>query len=149
VSPELRRLLEEHLSKLHRLIDDHGPVLSQLAAREPTLIEREAIATMLHSFYTGVEFILRGIAVEFDGDVPKSADWHSALLEQMTASTFSRPAVLSNATSLELREFLEVRHRIRNIYGFEVDWSRMKPLTQRAPSALDKFESELRRFIGP
>jgi hypothetical protein len=116
-------------------------------AREPSLIEREAAATALHSFYTGVEFILRSIADGFDGGVVKSGAWHVALLESMRSPSTHRPAVLTPVNAERLREYMVFRHRFRNMYSFDLDWALMKPLVAGMEAALNCFEADLDAFL--
>jgi len=65
--------------------------------REPELpvIETAAACTMLHSFYTEIEKILKLIALDLDRNLPSSESWHRDLLCQMAASTKMRPAVIT------------------------------------------------------
>jgi hypothetical protein len=59
----------------------------------------DGVALNLHGFYVGIERILEDIARSLDESVPEGADWHRALLIQMTAEIGDRrPAVLSYST---------------------------------------------------
>lgn len=148
MSPELRRLLGEHAARLRRLLAEHQADFARLEMSEPTLLEREGAATALHSFYTGVEFIMRSVAERFDGGVDKAGDWHSTLLDSMRRAAPGRPPLLSDATADRLRAYLVFRHRFRNIYGFELDWALMKPLVLGLEETLAAFEADLARFLA-
>ena len=147
-SPELRALVEEHRRRLRRLISDHAEFLTRLETEAPTLVDREAAAVERHSFYTGVEFILRAIADAFDGAPSKSGDWHAELLRSATGPSPTRPRVLAAQTAESLRDFLVFRHRFRNLYGFELDWMLMSPLLRRMPATLRQFEGDLDVFLA-
>lgn len=43
---------------------------------KPDPIERSALAAMLHAFYTGVENILKRIALGINGRLPEGEFWH-------------------------------------------------------------------------
>lgn len=58
MSAELRHLIDRELQLLDRLVQDHEEFIAKTATVVPGLIEREAAASMLHSFYTGVESAL-------------------------------------------------------------------------------------------
>lgn len=150
MSPELLALINEHVARLHRLVADHRDLVAELASREPSLIEREALGTALHSFYTGIEFILRAIAEGLGGRVEKTGAWHAALLESMRTASAPSPgaSLLSNPTADRLRDYLLFRHRFRNIYGSELDWMLMKPLVLGLEATLDAFESDLNQFLN-
>ena len=82
----------------------------------------DAVALNLHDFYTGLERLLRHIAVEVDGHVPAGAEWHQELLRQMaTRLPRIRPAVFSKETIKRLDEYLRFRHVVRHVYAFEFD----------------------------
>lgn len=69
VSHESRRLIERDMQLLRRLVAEHQPVIAASQTADPGLIEREALATMLHSFYTGIEGIMRTLCIALDEDV--------------------------------------------------------------------------------
>ena len=148
MSPELLALINEHRNRLRRLVADHRDLLSELAQREPTLIEREAMGTALHSFYTGIEFIMRGISEGHGIRVDKSGAWHAALLESMLSTAAQGPRLLDAATAARLRDYMLFRHRFRNIYGSELDWMLMKPLAFGLEEMLNAFETDLDRFLN-
>lgn len=108
----------------------------------------DAIALNLHSFYTGLERVLRHIAVQVDGHLPEGGEWHQELLRQMTIPLPRvRPAVFSNATSQRLDEYLRFRHVVRNIYAFEFDPQRIKPLAEALTDDFAQIKGELAVFI--
>lgn len=150
MSPELRALIDDRRGRLHRHVDDHAAFIAGLerSGESPGLVEREAAAAMLHSFYTGVEFILRTIADGIDGAPPRSgASWHADLLGSMTRAGPGRTGVLSDATAAALRPYLKFRHRFRNLYGGELDWTMMGPLVNGMPGAFQAFDSDLASFL--
>ena len=51
-------------------------------------IELSALAAMLHSFYNGIENILKRIALELDDPMPGGESWHKELLDCMTLPTW-------------------------------------------------------------
>ena len=57
-----------------------------------------------------------------------------------------RPAVLSQETLDLLDEFMRFRHRVRNIYSFNLIPERLKNLIEKLPSAHDKATGDLSAF---
>lgn len=56
----------------------------------------DGVALNLHGFYSGCERIFTHIAETVDGNLPRGADWHRLLLQQMKMEVPSvRPAVIS------------------------------------------------------
>lgn len=108
----------------------------------------DAVALNLHDFYTGLERLLRHIAVEVDGHVPAGAEWHQELLRQMaTQLPRIRPAVFSKETIKRLDEYLRFRHVVRHVYAFEFDPQRIRPLAEALASDFAQIEDELAVFI--
>lgn len=108
----------------------------------------ENLALKLHNFYTGCERIFRTVATELDGSMPEGFDWHRRLLERMGTAGEDRPALLAAETVRELREFLAFRHVVRNIYGFELDVTRVKHLVLRYPAVWQHVEADVLQFIA-
>ena len=87
MSDRLRKQLDVERRQLNRLIDEHRTLLESCASNEPNAIEVSALATFLHSFYSGIENSLKRIATEMDGGVPSGEAWHRQLLTAMANAT--------------------------------------------------------------
>lgn len=144
LSQRIRQELEEITEVVER-------IERTMERRQPNSPEDEvfldASALNLHAFYTGLERIFRQIAVEIDGSVPSGADWHRALMKQMTTEIPGlRPAVLSSTTAQDLDEFLRFRHVVRTIYAFNLDPERVERLVSRLSPVFTTDRVELLRF---
>jgi len=113
VSDKLLKQIDVERQQLNRLIDEHRPLLESCVSIGPTTIEVSALATFLHSFYSGIENTLKRIAIEIEGTVPSGDAWHTQLLTSMMTATNRRPAVLSATLHEVLREYLAFRHFFR------------------------------------
>jgi len=113
----------------------------------PDRLTLYAFAAMLHSFYTGIEKGLLRVASQADGGAPGDAGWHRLLLEQMSRPLPGiRPAVLSPASVRLLDEYLGFRHRFRNLYAFDLDWERVRPLLEALDPVWAAVAADLRAF---
>lgn len=140
---ELERIIGE--------IQDDRAALQLLAARAATLLkmheEKEpdefmlrAAGSILHDFYNGVEAVLCRVADEINGGVPRGAEWHVRLLQDMTLDLPGiRPAVMSRETRTLLDKFRGFRHRFRHTYGISLEWPPIKELLEKMPVAVEKF----------
>lgn len=91
---------------------------------DPRILSRldDSIGRSLHNIYCGIEGILHDFALELDGSVPASSSFHADLLEQMSTSLDSRPALMQYSD--EVKTLMRHRHAFRNGYGeaMQEDW---------------------------
>ena len=153
--PRWRRLAEEiehELVELDHVVQSLEPLVNSEAGALSDL-ERIGVGALLHDFYNGAERSFERVARIVDGHVPTDEHWHQTLLAQMAAPYADlRPAVISGQLHLRLHKYLGYRHRFRNIYSRQLDWTRLSaPIatlddTHRALSAeLGAFCAYLRR----
>jgi hypothetical protein len=133
--------------QLHRLFSVYRPLLEKCAASAPDDIELSALSAMLHSFYNGMENILKRVTLELGDPMPGGESWHKELLDSMSDATGNRNAVLSPQLRGRLKEYMEFRHVFRHAYIFSLNWDRMKPLVLGCEETLQLVEGELDRFF--
>lgn len=106
-----------------------------------------SLGSVLHDFYTAIENLFQLVASEIDGGTPTSSDWHKRLLRSMSEPIDKlRPAVISHETEMLLQDFLGFRHVFRNIYGFRLDWDRIRVLLEKMPKAARRFKADIEQF---
>jgi hypothetical protein len=107
----------------------------------------KATAYDLHGFYGGLERIFEAVATTIDGSVPGGESWHRDLLQQMGREIQGvRPALFSEETLSIMDEFRRFRHRIRNIYSFNLVPERIKALVEKLPRLSDEVNTSLQDF---
>lgn len=142
----LKADLQEELKNLERLKDELSQILNNLTDK-PTFVELRAMGSILHDFYCGVEKVFKSIAVNVDGEIPKGDDWHTKLLNRMMIPIPGvRPRVIGERPKEGLKELLTFRHLFRNIYGFELEWKKLKNLTKSLESVYKEIISEMEKF---
>lgn len=112
----------------------------------PNLVEITALASVLHSFYTGLENIFTSIAKGIDGDVPGGPQSHCDLLLRIGQENVHRSAVLTVETIATLSNYLGFRHFYRHTYSFFLDWTDLKELGDPLPTVWTQIKTELRFF---
>lgn len=110
------------------------------------LVELTALASVLHSFYNGIENTLLIIAKNIDKNTPSDLDWHKSLLEQMAKENKHRKAVLTDDTKNELLKYLGFRHFFRHSYSIHLKWERMEELVKSIRTVWEKFKAEISAF---
>ncbi len=88
----------------------------ELKDREPNLIEKIAVAGMLHSFYGGMENILKRLQVGRTAPSAKVEKWHTQLLEHSLRKDTDPGAPLSKDLYTKMKDYLEFRHVFRHAY---------------------------------
>ena len=143
---ELSEVIQDILTELTQ-IENLRQELESLRNLNYTGVYR-AQGSVLHDFYTGCERVFLRIAQDIDQDVPQGERWHVSLLERMEAECGdTRPEVISSDLARMLRPYLGFRHVFRNIYGYELQVERLRPLIEDFSQTLDRFQTELRTFV--
>ena len=145
--PKLRKQVAVEMEQIRQLLETYRPLLEKCATATPDVIERAALAAMLHAFYNGIENIFHRVSVEVDGESLKGELWHRQLLERMAQSGKNRPAVVSEILKDKLRAYLEFRHVFRHAYTFELRWEKMAEIVLGCEETFDQFESEITHFF--
>lgn len=145
--PRFRRQQAAEREQLRRLLATMQPLLDKCRASPPTDIELSALAAMLHSFYTGVENILKRVAVEIDRQPVRGELWHRDLLNRMTRPGPARPALLPDDLCQALGDYLAFRHVFRNAYSFDLQWEKMSALVLDVSATLARVEAAIDTFL--
>ena len=147
MSSKLKKQIVIELDQLRRLLNRHPELIEKCKESPPTNIEIDTLSALLHSFYTGIENILRRIAVHYNESLSHRENWHRNLLTRMTQSTTDRGAVISGELGIRLGTYLAFRHVFRHAYTFELSWPKIKPLVLKIKDTFHSFEEALNRFI--
>ena len=142
----LRADVKRELIDLQRVVRECQDVVQH--EEWPDLAFTRTLGSLLHDFYTGVEKILQRIALRLDGDLPAGPNWHVQLLRRMATPVEQvRPAVLDEATTQALEEYLRFRHIFRAVYGFELRRARLRELATDLPSVFVTLQAQLTYFL--
>lgn len=145
MSPELQDEIGLELDQLRTLLDTFGPLLLKVTVEPPDAIETAALAGLLHSFYNGVENILKRVAFHSGEPLPRGDSWHAELLEAMAKPGEKRSPVLTADLVERLRAYLGFRHMYRHSYTFQLRWAKMQPLVDGIGEALRELEAASNR----
>ena len=140
--------IEHELGRMGDLVAEAEP-LTDPAFTPSSSIEVRGSGGILHDFYTGAERSFERIARIVDEHVPSDEHWHQTLLAQMAAPyPDRRPQVISAAVRDDLDRYLGFRHLFRNIYGPDLEWSRMVGLLHTLGDAHRALSAELGAFCA-
>jgi hypothetical protein len=139
--------IEFELGQIEQLFESYADLLDRIKKNKPDLVEITALASILHSFYNGLENIFLSIARGIDADVPSGSQWHRDLLTQMAQSTSNRASVLTTETAHQLADYLGFRHFFRHSYSFFLDWNEMERLILPLNKVWMQVKTELQLFV--
>ena len=116
-----------------------------VAEKHKKYIEK-TIASDLVEIYNGFEKVFQRIAREIDKNIPSGSRWHRKLLDQMTENYQKRPPVISQRTSHRLKQLLRFRHRMNNIYRYELIFEKVKQHAKEISQLYEDVSKELDAF---
>ena len=116
------------------------------AGEQPDQFATRALASYVDDFYSGIERICERVAVTLDGDLPTGEQWHRMLLYQMGQSRDDRPPLFSQNLLSDTDEYRRFRHRLRHIYGYELEAARVVILAQKAISLSEDIREAVMAF---
>jgi hypothetical protein len=135
------------VGQIDQLLESYADLLERVQKNTPDLVEVTAVASVLHSFYNGLENILLAIAKGIDADIPAGSQWHRDLLIRMTESTASRGPVLTTDLAHRLMDYLGFRHFYRHSYSFFLEWEELDKLFTPLADVWAQVKSELQLFL--
>jgi hypothetical protein len=139
----VRDQIQSEIQQIEDLFVEFSELLDNSATIDPNTIERTALGSVLHSFYTGLEGIFLTVAKRVDGKVPSGERWHRDLLDQITAPTDLRNLLISAETKESLREYLAFRHFFRQAYVYVLHWEEMRGLVNGLKPTWTRVKTEI------
>jgi hypothetical protein len=148
-SSVVKEAIEFELGEIENLFQLYQEKLFELDLNQtPGLLELTGFASVLHSFYNGIENIFLVIAKNIDEKIPSDFNWHKNLLSQMAEKNIVRGPVLSGEMKNDLKKYLTFRHFFRHAYSFHLEWEEMEKLIKPIHQVWEKFKSEISLFLS-
>ena len=136
------------IKQINTLVDSYQDLFSKVEESSPDLVEIAALASILHSFYNGIENIFQIIVKKIDLDNADDAQWHKEVLRKMTEPNKNRGAVISMQTMLLLSRYLSFRHFYRHSYSFYLNWIELQPLVSSLNGVWKSASNEIKAFLA-
>lgn len=144
----VRDQIRSEIEQIEVLFAEFAPLLDKVRDEEPDAVEKAALSSVLHSFYTGLEGIFLAVAKRVDEKVPAGARWHMDLLDQVASSTETRSEVISAGIRRSLADYLAFRHFFRHAYAHVFEWDEMRHLVERLRPTWSEVREEIEAFIA-
>lgn len=145
---EIKEKIEFGISEIDHEFQSYKLLFDLIRLRTPDLVEMTALASVLHSFYNGVESIFLLIAKKIDKKIPVGQKWHNELLNQMILKTDIRREVIDAETFEILKPYLLFRHFIRHSYKWRLNWDEFKSIALNAENSWIRVKDHLLKFIS-
>lgn len=135
-------LSEKVEAELEQIEQALQAVPSARGMRQLSVLELAGTASLLSSFYHGVENILKQALLARGADLPTGAAWHRDLLQAACAQ-----GIVSPETRDRLAPYLAFRHFFTHAYGFELEVAQLQPLVRDVRPVRARFRNDVRRFV--
>lgn len=135
------------INQINTLLDSYQTLFSKVEESSPDLVELAAFASILHSFYNGIENIFQIIIKKIDLEIVDDAQWHKEILRKMSEPNKKRDSVISISTLLLLSRYLSFRHFYRHSYSFYLNWIELEPLVKSLNKIWKNTTSEIKVFL--
>lgn len=135
------------IEQIDQLLTSYADLLDRVQRRTPDLVELAALASVLHSFYNGLENVFLSITKGIDGNTPQGPHWHRDLFAQMVKPSPNRGAVLTEEANRQLADYLAFRHFYRHSYSFFLEWDEIANLVVSLDDVWAAVKVQLIRFI--
>ncbi len=145
---EIKEKIKFEISEIDREFQSYKLLFDLIKLKTPDLVEMTALASVLHSFYNGVESIFLLIAKKVDKKIPEGQKWHNELLNQMILKTDFRKEVIDAETFEILKPYLLFRHFIRHSYKWRLNWDEFESIALNAENSWIKVKDLLLKFIS-
>jgi hypothetical protein len=139
--------IEFEISQIDKLLDETMPLLKSAQLKIPDMIETAALGLFLHSFYNGIENIIKFVMKERYGKLPSSNKWHKELLDLCFIKNNDQKELFREELKIALDDYLSFRHFIRNTYAFKIKWERMEDLILNINKNWDDIKTEINNYM--
>jgi len=137
---DTRERVEAEFENIARVVSE---LPSGLSCDALSPLERAGIGSLLHSFYNGIENVLKQTLSSRDIELPAGPSWHRDLL-----SAANTAGIISETLAKDLRRYLAFRHFFSHGYAVDLMADRVEPLVRDAAEAFARFQNEIKKSLG-
>ena len=147
----LLALIEElkgDATEIERLLQRNHTAWERIENGADDPVDWGAVGFTIHTLYGVLENYFLRISKYFENDLP-SDRWHQSLVERMKLEIPGvRPALFADDRHVKhVKEILRFRHRIRNLYGEDLDPKKTTDVQKVVEEFFSEFPGIHERFI--
>jgi hypothetical protein len=141
--------LDGDVTELERVAPHNRRAWERIGAGATDPVDWGALGFTIHTIYGVLENYFLRVSKFFENGLP-SEGWHKALVEKMGLDIPGlRPALLPSLESRkQVLELLKFRHRIRNLYGEDLDPGKTALIQRTTLDLLSRFPAIHKEFRG-
>lgn len=145
----LIRELEGDAAEIARLLPHNRTAWERVSAGADHPVDWGGLGFTIQTLYGVTENYFLRISKYFENNLPPGR-WHAALVEKMSLDIPGvRPAFLAEKRHTELvRDIVRFRHRIRNLYGEDLDPSKTVEVQKSVDEFFGEFPALHASFVG-
>ena len=136
---DVKERVEAELENMTRALSE---LPSDLSCDALSPLERAGIGSLLHSFYNGVENVLKQVLSSRDIELPTGPSWHRDLLNAARIS-----GIVSETLAEDLKRYLAFRHFFSHGYAVDLMADRIEPLARDAAEVFRRFQNEIKKNL--
>jgi len=139
--------IEFEISQIDMLINETDPLLKLAHIKTPDSTETAALGLFLHSFYNGIENLIKFIIKDKFEKLPSGIRWHKELLDLCFVKKDDKSVIFNEELKIVLDDYLSFRHFIRNTYSYKIKWERMEYLVLEIDKNWNNIKAEIGKNI--
>lgn len=133
---------------LGRIVAELSAIAHEAEAEDPDFRTVIAAGALLQQFYNGVENILKRLSHFLGQPLPEGDRFHITLLDRFTVPTQPPyPPLLDADLAADLDHYRQFRHVFRQIYSFDLQWSRFQQGVVEAEGVFDRFAARVQATL--
>ena len=141
--------LEGNAAELERLLSRNRTAWKRLKHGADDPVDWGALGFTIQTLYGVLENYFLRVSKFFENNLPADR-WHQALVDKMGLEIPGvRPALFTDDNHTRMvREIVRFRHRLRNLYGEDLDPHKTKEVQEIVAQFFGEFPAIHGRFVG-
>ncbi|MBL8027982.1 MAG: hypothetical protein JNL74_16295 [Fibrobacteres bacterium] len=146
---ELHKEIETANTELGSVLSELDEVMKESLISGDTPAIRNGGASLVAQCYSGIENILKRVAIFRDKKIPSGYDWHISLVKLFqTSDSLNSDSFVNDELFSKLNLMRKFRHVAHHGYGFKLNWQTVKTAAIETPEIVDTFMKSLNKYLA-